>query len=128
MRLLVWIGTGFRTFRARVVLCIPLLYLLTDIAGGLTAFFGEAAGVARVAHLAGFAVGGLAALAMAKLPRPFLVESEIESFRKLRRTRDLKTLIDDARELLAKNPDNHKVMEWTAWRIVRWTQAVDVSE
>jgi membrane associated rhomboid family serine protease len=117
MRLAVWLpllwepGFGWRRFFADIKWVFPLLFVLTDVAGGLDNGFADLAPekVAHVAHLTGFAIGALAALAIARwrpVPRPLIYESELRELRALQLTPDLSRQLRRAEQMLAVNPDN----------------------
>ncbi len=136
MRLLVWLprklyaGTAYR---APVMYVFPLIFILSDVIGGLDNGFGELqeAGVAHVAHLGGFVIGALVAWVTAQifpLPLPFVYSGEIQDLQKLGQGRDVRKVLEDAGEMIRVNPDNVHALEIGCGTFLRWAQKAQPNE
>lgn len=136
MKFRVWLPRKFywgTDFMAPVKYCFPLLFLLTDVVGGLDSGFAALGGsnVAHFAHLTGFGVGALAAgliMATRQLPKRVLFESELADLTKLVAIRDMRGVLDAAEQILACNPNNTHAMEYACGVFLRWSQVARVNE
>ena len=132
MRFLVWLPRKIyagSTFFADVRYCFPLLFVLTDVAGGFDNGFADlqSAHVAHFAHLTGLAVGmllGWLIVLARRLPMPLLYEGELKDMRDLERDRDLGHILRTASCMVAVNPDNVHAMEVAAGAFLRWVQTL----
>jgi membrane associated rhomboid family serine protease len=128
MRFLVWLPRRFylgSTFFAEVRYCIPLLFVLADLAGSLDNGFTDLLSnkVAHAAHLVGFAVGCLAALiivAWRRLPSHLIYEGEVDDLRNLERVRDFYQQLRLADRLVHCNPENLRAREIGCATAIRW--------
>ena len=128
MRFLVWLPRRFylgSSFFAEVRYCFPLFFVLADIAGGLDNGFSglRLANVAHMAHVTGFLVGVLGALAIVnwrRLPRTFIYEGELDDLRRLESMRSIGTHLAFANRMLERNPENLRVREIGCAAALRW--------
>ena len=136
MRLLVWLPRKLyrgTVFYAPVMWCMPLLFLLTDIAGTIDSGFGDltATKVAHVAHLTGLGVGlamGLAIVQWRRLPATMLYETEMADLRALAKTTSLPHLIGAATAMLKVNPDNARATELATHGFLKWAKGAHASQ
>ena len=128
MRFLVWLPRRIylgSSFFAEVRYCFPLFFVLADIAGGLDNGFSglRLANVAHMAHVTGFLLGVLGALAIVnwrRLPKTFIYESELDDLRRLEGIRSLGMQLAFANRMLERNPENLRVREIGCAAALRW--------
>lgn len=136
MRFLVWLprkvyfGTAFP---APVAYAFPLVFVLSDVIGGLDSGFGNlaAAGVAHFAHLTGFIFGALIAAIITRvkpLPLPFIYEDELRDMQALEQARDPALALTIATGMIRYNPDNVHALEVGCAQFLRWAAAVQPNE
>lgn len=132
MRLQVWLprraymGTPFY---AEVKYCFPLLFVLSDLAGGFDSGFSNllTSHVAHFAHLSGFLFGVVSALIivrMWRLPKAFIYEPEVKDMQALEASRDMGEILSRARTILNYNPDNVHAMEFGCYAYLCWAPTV----
>lgn len=118
MRFQVWLprklylGTAYW---ADVRYCFPLLFVLSDVTGGLDSGFADliSVKVAHFAHLSGLLTGGLAALlvtTLRPLPPSLLYEDERRDMAALEGSKGVEAVLGRARGILRYNPDNFDAM------------------
>jgi membrane associated rhomboid family serine protease len=136
MKFLVWLPRKFywgTHFMAPIKYCFPLLFVLTDVVGGLDSGFSAlgSANVAHFAHLTGFLFGAAAAgliVAVRKLPKRVLYETELADMTRMAGARDMRGVLDGAERILHCNPDNVHAMEYACGVFLRWSQVARVNE
>lgn len=131
MVFLVWLPRKFylgSRFRAPVLWCIPLLYVLTDVAGSLDAGYTElfAARVAHGAHLSGLLFGVMVAWLWSKfdhMPATYIYRGEKQDVARLAASRNIGETVALAEGLVAANTENIDAMEIGIRQILAWKHA-----
>jgi membrane associated rhomboid family serine protease len=135
MCFLVWLPRKIyagTSYFADVRYCFPLLFVLSDVAGGLDNGFADlvTTKVAHFAHLTGLLFGMGCAYLIARLrpvPKPFLFEGEAEDLADLQKMTDLGKILDRAGTLIKRNPENVHALEFACGAFLRWSQATTVA-
>lgn len=112
-------------FHAPVLWCIPILYVLTDVAGSLDSGFADlfAARVAHGAHLSGLLFGVVVAWLWCKvdhMPATYIYRGEKQDVARLAASQDIREIILLAEQLAATNTENIDAKEIAARQILAW--------
>ena len=112
-------------FKAPVLWCIPLLYVLSDLAGTLSSGFADllANRVAHSAHLTGLGCGLLFAWLWKRLdpmPPTYIYRGEIADIQRLAATREIARVITCGERFAKTNPENIDAMEIGVNKILAW--------
>lgn len=126
MKLVLWYGLSYKIFHAHIKYTLPILFLISDIAGSVNALTthlktSNAPNVAHFAHLGSFFFGVIAALIIISISRlkwPFIYQSEVKDFQKLLSERDPVVAFSLGEAILRYNPENILVMEQLSTRFL----------
>lgn len=115
-------------FKAPVLWCIPLMYVLSDVAGSLDTGFADllANRVAHSAHLTGLGFGLAAALLWTwidPMPPTYVYQGETREVMRMAQSRDIHEIVGLAERLAASNPENVDAMEIAAHQLLAWSLA-----
>lgn len=121
----VYFGTRFK---APVLWCIPLMYVLSDVAGTVDSGFADllADRVAHSAHLTGLCFGLAAAWLWKQvdpMPATYIYRGEMHDVKRLADSQDLREMMSMAERITASNPENIDAMEISIRKFLVWSAA-----